>query len=240
MYSVFFDKTLLPVTPGKLEMTIHNQNKTTNLLDGSAINLLKRPGLTEIALTIELPQTKRPYARYREGFQPAKDFLEAFETYKVEAKPFQLIVVRTLPTGGQLHYTNMQVSLEEYKILEDRKDTGLDLQVEIKLKQYVPYGTKVAKITRPEPKKEEPEPPKVQPKKERPPSKDLKPTIGSEVIVNGVLHWDSWGARPGQTRTNWRGKISHINLSGSHPYHVTTMDGLWQGWVLASAIEVVA
>ncbi len=35
--------------------------------------------------------------------------------------------------------------------------------------------------------------------------------IGSDVIVNGRLHRDSYGKGPGQTRTNYKGKINLIN-----------------------------
>ena len=59
------------------------------------------------------------------------------------------------------------------------------------------------------------------------------------MIVNGQLHRDSYGAGPGQWRNNFKGKINFINLKGSHPYHVTTLSGGWQGWVLKDAVEVV-
>ena len=63
--------------------------------------------------------------------------------------------------------------------------------------------------------------------------------IGSDVIVNGRLHRDSYGSGPGQMRTNYRGKVNFINMKGSHPYHVTQPDGGWLGWVTASSVRRV-
>ena len=49
MYDFYLDKTLLPVSPSKLELKITNQNKTMNLINEHEVNVLKSPGLTEIS-----------------------------------------------------------------------------------------------------------------------------------------------------------------------------------------------
>ena len=61
-------------------------------------------------------------------------------------------------------------------------------------------------------------------------------TIGCDVVLNGRVHYDSYGAKPGKTFTNYRGKVNFINKKGSHPYHVTTPDGSWLGWVTAESV----
>ena len=61
-------------------------------------------------------------------------------------------------------------------------------------------------------------------------------TIGCDVVLNGRVHYDSYGAKPGKTFTNYRGKVNFINKKGSHPYHVTTPDGGWLGWVTAESV----
>lgn len=61
-------------------------------------------------------------------------------------------------------------------------------------------------------------------------------TIGCDVVLNGRVHYDSYGAKPGKTFTNYRGKVNFINKKGSHPCHVTTPDGSWLGWVTAESV----
>ena len=48
--------------------------------------------------------------------------------------------------GKKTFDTNATVSLEEYTITEDAEE-GLDITVEIELKQYRPYGTRIYTIT---------------------------------------------------------------------------------------------
>ena len=61
-------------------------------------------------------------------------------------------------------------------------------------------------------------------------------TIGCDVILNGRVHYDSYGSKPGKTFTNYKGKVNLINKKGSHPYHVTTPSGGWLGWVTKESV----
>lgn len=146
-YDFYLDKCLLPVTPQKLQIKVNNGNKTLKLINEGEINLLKKAELTDVEFDCEIPQTKRPYARYTNasGFRKAQYFLEYFEQLKTNQKPFQFIVCRQKPNGKALFNTNIKVSMEDYKIVEDVKD-GFDIIVKIKLKQWRDYGTKVVKI----------------------------------------------------------------------------------------------
>jgi LysM repeat protein len=137
---------LLPVAPSKLSISIDNKNKTMVLINEGEINVLKKAGLTDISFTALLPQTKYPFAVYKNGFQKADAFLDKLEQLKTSQKPFQFIVSRTYPNGKLLFDTNIKVSLEDYKIIEDSKN-GFDVNVEIKLKQYRDYGTKTVNVT---------------------------------------------------------------------------------------------
>ena len=47
-YTFYLDGVQLPVTPGKLQAQIGNQNKTYSLISGDEINVLKTPGLMEL------------------------------------------------------------------------------------------------------------------------------------------------------------------------------------------------
>jgi LysM repeat protein len=145
-YDFYLDAMLLPVTPSELTISIDNKNKTMVLINDGEINILKKPGLTDISFTALLPQTKYPFAVYKNGFQKADVFLDKLEQLKASQKPFQFIVSRTFPNGKLLFDTNIKVSLEDYKIIEDSKN-GFDVNVEIKLKQYRDYGTKTVNVT---------------------------------------------------------------------------------------------
>lgn len=145
-YDVYLKDCLLPVTPNKIQITINNQNKTVNLINGGEINMLKKAGLTEIEFECEIPQVRYPYAAYKADFQGARYFLDIFEELKNNQKPFQFIVCRKFPTGKLLPNTNITVSMEEYSITEDAKN-GFDFLVKFKLKQYKEYSTKTVNIT---------------------------------------------------------------------------------------------
>ena len=234
MYSIYLDKILLPIAPSKIKIGFSSQNKTLNLINDGEINILKDPGLLDIEFDAMLPNTKYPFAVYKDGFKKADKFIDEINKLKMDKKPFQFIVTRTRPDGTPLFNTNIKVSLEEYEINEDAEE-GFDVILSIKLKQYKPYSTKKIKIekSKDEDNKQEA---KVEEEREADESKIM---IGSDVIVNGRLHRDSYGKGPGQTRTNYKGKVNLINEKGSHPYHVTTPEGSHLGWVTKDSVKGV-
>ncbi len=144
-YDFYLQKCLLPIAPEKLELKINNANSTHTLINEGEINILKTSELTDVEFECRIPQVKYPFATYKSGFKGASYFLDYFESLKVDKKPFQFIVSRTMPNGKVLFSTNMKVSLEDYKITEQAKD-GFDLKVKIKLKQYRDYCTKTVNI----------------------------------------------------------------------------------------------
>lgn len=234
-YDFYLKDCLLPVSPEKLQIKINNANKTLILMNEGEINFLKTAKLSDVEFECMIPQTKYPFAVYKDGFRGAAFFLNFFEQLKLEKKPFQFIVSRVMPNGKNLFSTDMTVSMEDYKITEQAKE-GFDVNVKIKLKQYRELETKTVNIKVSESK------PKAIIQDTRAPStvrSDTPIGIGSEVIVNGRLHGSSYGDAPGQTRTNYRGKVNFINLKGTHPYHVTTPSGGWLGWVTKDSVKGV-
>lgn len=231
-YDFYLKGCLLPVAPDKLLVKVNSANDTLTLINEGEINILKTPGLTDIEFECRIPQVRYPFAVYKSGFKEASYFLSFFEALKTGKKPFQFIVSRTMPSGRILFSTNMKVSLEDYRITEQAKD-GFDLTVKIQLKQYRDYGTKSVRIGSDGRAS-------VQSPRAASTVQASKPVcIGSEVIVNGRLHGSSYGDAPGQTRSNYRGRVNFINLKGSHPYHVTTPDGGWLGWVTKESVRGV-
>lgn len=146
MYNFIIDNLLLPIAPSEMSMRINNKNETVILMNEGEVNILKKPGLTDIEFEVLLPNTRYPFAVYPSGFQPAAYYLEKLEQLKVSQEPFQFIVNRLLPSGKLLFDTNMMVTLEDYEIIESA-DNGFDIMVPIRLKQHRNYGTKRLNLT---------------------------------------------------------------------------------------------
>ena len=145
-YYFYLGNVLLPISPSKLERKISNNNKTYNLINYSQINVLKNPGLSSLEFEVVLPNTKYPFAMYKNNFQNAKYYLGVLENLKVNRSAFQFIVVRKFPNGKDIFNTNIKVALEEYTIT-DTTEEGFDTKVKIKLKQYKEYSTKKVQVT---------------------------------------------------------------------------------------------
>lgn len=145
-YEFYIGEMLLPVPPGKLTVKVGNNNKTYTLMNEGEVNVLKKPGLTEIEFEALLPNSQYPFAMYASGFQGAEVYLEELERLKKKKKTFQFIVIRALSNGSVLFDTNMTCSLEEYSINEDADSNGRDVVVSIKLKQYRDYAVKKCKV----------------------------------------------------------------------------------------------
>lgn len=143
-YQIFLDGLRMPVTPEKITRKIKNQNETINLTNGEMFNVVKPAGLTEYEFTLLIPHTAYPFARYDDynSIRTIPEFLEVFQrlknlntwTSKQNRKYFEFSGIRTLP-GGTVYTFCQNVTLEEYKIVEDAGN-GDDVNVEIKLKEY--------------------------------------------------------------------------------------------------------
>ena len=210
MYKFYFNKDVLPVTPGAITTTFKNQNKTITLINEGEVNLPKAPGLTEYSFKFMLPWCNYPFVNMNypqmltdaiptvhsvlsgkwklsnvENFFkkfnlekfimgdddklsifPSQDeWITKLSKYKTEKKAFQFKIQRIdsgfsldkLPIANNIDIqgwtmrtghvqfagwtTDMMVTLEDCKIIEDAKEYK-DVWVEVKLKEFVPYGTK--------------------------------------------------------------------------------------------------
>ena len=145
MYYFYMGSVLLPIPPEKLSLKINNKNSTMTLVSEGEVNCLKDAGLTDVEFDVLIPAVEYSFAKYDSGFKPAEYFLTHFEQLKTAKKPFQFIVTRKMPDGRLLFDTNLTVSLEDYTIKEDAKQ-GFDLMIQVNLKQYKAYGTKIVKV----------------------------------------------------------------------------------------------
>lgn len=136
-YKCYLFGELMPQTPAKLSVKISGKNTTVTLLNEGEISFLKYPGLTEISLPLVFPMLtsdKRP-----------DYYLTLLEHAKTQRSVTQFIMTRTTPAGQLLFDTNIKVSVEDYTV-EESAANGLDVSVEVKLKQYRDYGTKTIAV----------------------------------------------------------------------------------------------
>ena len=193
MYDFYLDKILLPVAPPELEIKVKNQNRTLTLINFGEINILRKAGLLDIEFTCLLPQIKYPFAVYMDGFKPAQFFLDALDELKngveddKEKRVFQFIVSRVKPNGELLFDTNITVSLEDYKVIEDWEEDTFDLKVQINLKQYRHFGTKKAEIVDPSADAPQGAPAQAVIHQDRPP--ENPPKARSHTVVSGDSLW---------------------------------------------------
>ena len=124
-------------TPAKLTVKVKGKNKTLVLLNEGEVNFLRSPGLTEITVPLVFPMLG--------GSRSPADYLDMLEDLKANKKTTQFILVRSSPSGQRLFDTNMTVSVEDYNIVEDATK-GLDVSVDVSLKQWRDYGTKTATV----------------------------------------------------------------------------------------------
>lgn len=184
MYDIYLDTMLCPIAPEKIELKINNKNKTVTLIDEGEINVLKKPGLTDISFDLLLPNVKYPFAQYDSGFKNAQYFLEILEDLKTQQEPFMFKIIRRFPDGKMLFDTNMKVSLEDYSPSDD-KGEGFDMKVSVKLKQFRDYGTKTCKVKKQKNKK----PKAKKPKKPRPTKNKPKTNNRVYTVKSGDCLW---------------------------------------------------
>ncbi len=144
MYYMYIDKILFPVTPGKLQVNINGSNKTLTLINEGEVNLIKSPALTDISVEVLLPTlTQYPFAVYSETFRTPDWYLERLEEWKQKKDPVPFKILRNFPGEDRaLWDTNILVTIEDYKIVEDADSQGLDVTVNISMKEYRDWGAK--------------------------------------------------------------------------------------------------
>lgn len=167
-YYFFLGETMLPVAPSKLDVTINGRNKTINLIETGEVNLINTTGLSDVSFTFLLPNQAYPFANYDASltrgiagallgnafsFQKAERFLTAVKNLKADKNPTRFIVSRMGFDYSLLWSTNLLCTVEDYTTTEDAKN-GTDVEVSIKLKEYVPYGTKEVEVKKGEDGKE--------------------------------------------------------------------------------------
>ncbi len=126
---------LLPVAPSELVTRVEGESQKVELVNIGEGSILKDIGLRRISFTVLLPAVQYSFVQTEGGFQPPIFFLNQFRQYKISKKPVSLIVFRKLADGTELFSGNMDISFEEYTVLEKGGEQG-DFWVEIQAKEY--------------------------------------------------------------------------------------------------------
>ena len=133
-YEVYIDDMLLPIPPQKIPIKYPGQNETATLINGEEINITRPPGLAEISVDVVLPQMDYPCAMWDGSVEDAEEFISRLQDLKESGDAFEFIIIR------DSFDTNMDVTLEDYKVSDDVKE-GLDLVVSVDV-----YKRQVQKI----------------------------------------------------------------------------------------------
>lgn len=220
----------IPVNPETFTVNTAGNNATAEIISLGEIIIPKKKKLSTISWESFFPyESWFPGVRTKGSFKSAKFYLTFLDKIRDACKPCRLIV-----TGIGFDESVVIESFEYYHQAGDHEDTYYS----IKFKRYQPYTVAIlsqdssgairnttamgtlssnAIIT--------PTPGAI--------------TIGCNVILNGTVHYDSYGAKPGKTFTNYMGKVNLVNKKGSHPYHITTPSGLWLGWATEESVVLV-
>ena len=217
----------IPVNPQEFNVSTEGNNTTTEIIALGEIIIPKKKKLSSISWESFFPyESWYPAIRTKGSFKSSDFYLRFLDKIRDECKPCRLTV-----TGIGFDSEVVIDSFDYYHQAGDHEDTYYS----ISFKTYKPYNVSVVfrldasnqiKTTSvgttsanagiaPKPK---------------------EITIGCDVILNGTVHYDSYGSKPGKTFTNYKGKINLVNKKGSHPYHVTTPSGGWLGWVTKESV----
>lgn len=145
MYQMYIEKVLFPVTPGRLTTKINGTNQTITLINEGEVNLIKSPGLTDISTEVLLPAlTEYPFAVYPDGFKNPSYYLGKLEKWKQSKKTVHFKMLKISPNGRQLDWSidNIPITIEDYEIVEDAEEQGMDIVVKISMKEYREWGAK--------------------------------------------------------------------------------------------------
>ena len=209
MYQMYIEKVLFPVTPGKLTMKINGTNKTLTLINEGEVNLIKSPGLTDLSTEVLLPSiTEYPFANYPDGFQNLSYYLEQLEKWKQAKKAVTFKLLRTSPNGQELLWdTNIPVTIEDYQIVEDAEDQGMDVVVKIDMLEYREWGAKKLVVKKSN-KKSSSKKKKTATKKKKRKTKDI---AKSYTVKSGDCMWNIAKKQLGNG-SKWK-KIYNLNKS---------------------------
>lgn len=218
----------IPVNPQTFNVSTDGNNTTAEIITLGEIVIPKKKKLAKISWECFFPyESWHPAVRTKGSFRSAKFYLDFLDKIRDACKPCRLTV-----TGIGFDDNVVIESFDYYHQAGDHEDTYYS----ISFKKYRPHTVSIlSKVDMASQLKETTAVGTVVSNA----SVTVEPkeiTIGCNVILNGTVHYDSYGSKPGKTFTNYKGKVNLINKKGTHPYHVTTPSGGYLGWVLKESV----
>lgn len=128
----------LPVNPPEIEVEIPGQGKIYRIVKLGEINSIQTPSLSEISFESFFPAQRYPFVVGEELLEPSS-YVEMIDEWRRARK-----VVRLIVTDGTVDI-NMLASIEDFTWREVAGAVG-DIEYEMTLKQYRPYGPKLVQI----------------------------------------------------------------------------------------------
>lgn len=210
----------LPINPKDLKIPRKNKYEKAEILGEGEIISGGIDQLKEITITSFLPSSnKYPFIITKKGFKKPKTYIKFFNKAMDSKKPIRLTVTDMILDAVDVVVSNFTYS---YVAQDD------DIQFSLSLTEYKTYGVKKYDLVQQETTSPEIETQRI--------SEETEITIGKKVTVNGQLFADSYGGGPGKTLTNYTGIITSIKKGRAKPYHISTINGGWLGWVAESSV----
>lgn len=218
-----YDNTVvqIPVNPQKFSVKTEGNNQTEEIIALGEIIIPRQKKLSTINWECFFPyEDWFPAIRTKGSFESAKFYIDFINKIRDACKPCHLTV-----TGIDFDDDVVIQNFDYNHQAGDHEDTYYSIE----FKRYQSYNISkipkldaLKKLKKPSDKEASPEPKQI--------------TIGCSVTLNGTVHYDSYGSKPGKTFTNYKGVVSLINKKGTHPYHITTPAGGWLGWVTKESV----
>ena len=186
----------LPVNPPEIEVEIPGQGRTYRIISLGEINTIQTPSLSEISFESFFPGQRYPFVVGEELLEPSR-YVEMIDEWRSQKKIIRLIV-----TDGTVDI-NMLASIEDFTWREVAGAVG-DIEYEMTLKQYRPYGPKLVQIKT---QTQNDQPVAVANKKETRPQTKPQPRI--HVLKRGETLWALAQKYLG-SGTRWR-EIANLN-----------------------------
>lgn len=217
----------IPVNPPSFNVNTEGNNDTVEIITLGEVALPRKAKLSSISWECFFPHDNwYPAIRTKGKFESGAFYVNFINKIRDDCKPCHLTV-----TGIGFDDDVVIDSFDYYHQAGDHEDTYYS----IKLRKYRPFTVSViptwsaVKQIKKVSLGTAPANTSVVPV-----AKEI--TVGCDVILNGRVHYDSYGSKPGKTFTNYKGKVNLVNKKGSHPYHVTTPSGGWLGWVTKESV----
>lgn len=218
----------IPVNPSTFTVSTEGKNSTMEIIMLGDIILPKKSKLSSISWESFFPyESWYPAIRTKGEFKSAEFYLTFLDKIRNACKPCRLTV-----TGIGFDDEVVIESFEYYHKAGDHEDTYYS----ISLTQYRPYAVSVISKNSSDGKLTKSTAVGTVSTGSSSALSSKEITIGCDVILNGTVHYDSYGSKPGKTFTNYKCKVNLVNKKGTHCYHVTTPSGGWLGWVTAESV----